>query len=44
MKNDTTIVIRIPQEVKDKLQKLADADNRTLSNYIQLLLTKHTSK
>ncbi len=35
-----TINVRVTQTTKDELQKLADADQRTLSDYIRLQLEK----
>ena len=35
---------RIPVELREKLQKKADAEGRSLSNYIIYLLTKAVSK
>ncbi len=37
---EETIVIRVSKELKDKLQKLANADERSLSNYIRIQLKK----
>lgn len=34
------IQIRISPELKEKLQALADAENRTMSNYIELLIVR----
>ena len=34
------IQVRIEQDVKEKLQQLADADHRKLSDYIRLQLIK----
>jgi predicted transcriptional regulator len=36
----TSLVIRIDEDLKDKLQQLADSDDRSLSNYIRLVLKK----
>jgi len=33
--------MRLDPELKAKLQKLADADRRSLTNYIELVLEKH---
>lgn len=35
---------RIPSELREKLQKKADAEGRTLSNYIIFLLRKAVDK
>ena len=32
--------VRVTQELKTKLQKLADEDGRKISNYIKLLIEK----
>lgn len=34
----TSLVVRIDRDLKDKLQELANQDERTLSNYIRLIL------
>lgn len=44
MDKDTTIIIRVEQDLKNKLQTLADKDNRSLSDYIRLQLKKLTEK
>lgn len=36
--------IRITPELKDKLQALADAENRTISNYIENLIKRELDK
>ena len=36
--------IRITPELKDKLQALADAENRTISNYIENLVKREVEK
>lgn len=36
--------IRISPEMKAKLQALADADNRTVSNFIEYLITREIKK
>ena len=33
--------LRIPEELRDALQALADADKRTLANYVQMVLEAH---
>ena len=40
MAKDSRIEIRISSEAKAKLQALADAENRTLSNYLANLIDK----
>ncbi len=41
MKNEN-INIRVEKKLKDKLQAMADKDNRTLSNFIEMQLIKLT--
>jgi len=36
----TSLVVRIDEDLKAELQQLADADERSLSNYIRLVLKK----
>ena len=36
--------IRITPELKEKLQSLADAENRSISNYIENLIMKELEK
>lgn len=35
--------IRLDQDVREALQALADADDRSLANYIERLLRQHVS-
>lgn len=42
MAKQETIIIRIDAELKAKVQKLADADHRTLSDFIRVQLIKLT--
>ncbi len=44
MDKDTTIIIRVDKDLKNKLQTLADKDSRSLSDYIRLQLKKLTEK
>lgn len=37
------ISYRVPQSLKDELQKLADADRRKLGPYIQIVLEEHVA-
>lgn len=37
---DTSITIKVSDEMKESLQRLADADRRTLSDFIRLQLEK----
>lgn len=39
-----TLSIRIEQGLKDALSVLAEMDDRTLSNYIEILLREHIKK
>jgi predicted transcriptional regulator len=42
MSNEKPIIsFRIRADIKDALQKLAEADRRSLSSYIELALEKH---
>ncbi len=43
MKKDTSVNVRLTSELREKLQELADADGRKLSNYIERLLTAHVN-
>jgi predicted DNA-binding protein len=38
------IGVRIPQELKEKLQKIADSEHRPLSNLIRLILIEWLEK
>lgn len=40
MQNDEALRLRLSTEIKDALQKLADRDNRKLSDYVRLELVK----
>lgn len=42
MTKQDTIIIRIDAELKAKVQKLADADHRKLSDFIRVQLIKLT--
>jgi predicted transcriptional regulator len=39
-KKPTTIILRVSNELKASLQKLADADSRKLSDFVRLQLSK----
>ena len=41
MTKDAPISIRLNGELKEALKALADAEHRTLSNYIELILRRH---
>lgn len=38
-----TIIVRVDEEIKKDLQKLADADKRKLSDYVRLVLEDHVN-
>ena len=38
------IAVRLPQELKEKLQKIADSEHRPLSNLIRLILIEWLEK
>ena len=38
---DKIITIRVDEQMKKDLQKLADQDSRTVGDYIRLMLKKH---
>lgn len=40
----TTITFRTTEELKKKLEMMAAKDNRSLSNYIEILLEKATKE
>ena len=44
MNKTERLQIRITPELKDKLQALADAENRTISNYIENLIKRELDK
>lgn len=44
MEKDEMLRLRLSKELKVELQKLADADNRKLSDYIRLQLVKIAKK
>jgi len=44
MKKDTSVNVRLTSELRAKLQRLADADERTLSAYIQRVLNAHAEE
>jgi predicted transcriptional regulator len=41
---DAHLSVRVPADLKDKLQQLADADHRTLASYIMWALQKHVER
>jgi predicted DNA-binding protein len=41
MKRATSVNIRMTDELRGELQRLADANKRTLSDYIRILLEEH---
>lgn len=44
MKRDDQITIRIPSKLRGRLQKLADADQRSLASYLVLALQAHADQ
>ncbi len=44
MLNDEFLRIRLSKDIKEELQKLADRDNRKLSDFIRLELVKVVEK
>jgi predicted DNA-binding protein len=41
MKRTTSVNIRMTDELRGELQRLAEANKRTLSDYVRLLLEEH---
>ena len=41
MKKDTSVNVRLTSDERAELQRLADADERKLSDYIRLVLQAH---
>ena len=41
MVKDTRISVRITGELKDRLERLAKTDRRTLASYVELVLEEH---
>ena len=41
MKRTTSVNIRMTAELRGELQRLADANKRTLSDYVRLVLEEH---
>lgn len=44
MKKDSTIIIRVEEKLKKQLQKMAEADRRTLADFIRLKLESLVEK
>jgi predicted DNA-binding protein len=44
MKKSDYMQIRISPELKDRLKLLAEADNRTVSSYIETLIKREAAK
>jgi predicted transcriptional regulator len=44
MKKDASVNVRLTSDLRAKLQDLADADGRTLSNYIERVLNSHAEE
>lgn len=43
MRRDVSVTLRMSDELKTALQEFAEADRRTLSNYIEMVLENHVS-
>lgn len=43
VRTDKAILIRVSPELKDTLEHLADAESRSLSNYVALVLKAHVA-
>lgn len=43
MRKTVPLSHRLDPDLKEKLQRLADADRRSLTNYIEIVLEKHVS-
>lgn len=43
-KNNTRFLLTMPKQLKEQLGKMAEADNRTLSNLIVTILQDYVSK
>ena len=41
MKRDAQVSIRLPSEILKELRDLADAERRTLANYVVVVLEQH---
>ena len=44
MPKDTTVTLRMSNDLKRALQELAVEDRRTLSSYIEIVLEKHADE
>jgi predicted DNA-binding protein len=44
MAKDSSITLRMSEQLKEALQQLAARDRRTLSSYIEVLLEKHVEQ
>ena len=44
MMRDGHLSVRVPADLKAKLQELADADQRTLTSYVHFVLHQHVEK
>lgn len=40
-KDNTRVLVTMPKELREKLEKEAEKENRSLSNYIVTVLAKH---
>jgi antitoxin component of RelBE/YafQ-DinJ toxin-antitoxin module len=41
--NDSVVIVRIDKPMKDRLQKMAEKDGRTVSSFIRFILKKVVS-
>jgi len=41
MAKTANLALRLPPDLKEALEKAAKADMRTVSNYVEILLTSH---
>ena len=44
MKKDASVTLRLPSDLRERLQKLADADERDLSAYVRRALERHADE
>ena len=44
MKRNTSVNIRMTEDLRDELQRLATAHKRTLSDYVRILLEEHVER
>lgn len=44
MGKDEKLTIRISENLKEEIQRLAEADRRTVAGYLRLVLSEHVEK